>query len=65
MLDECDFRSLGSSKRFLTIDTLIMDGIAIKVMMKAVIQVKVIVSMKSFTSAEIKAIGHVKSINFY
>ena len=44
-LEECDFRSPGSSKRFFTIDTLMMDGIAIKVITKAVMQVNVIVNM--------------------
>ena len=46
ILEACALRSVGSSKRFLITDTLMIDGIAIKVMMKAVKQAKVILNIE-------------------
>lgn len=56
-----DFRWLGSSKRFLITDTLMMEGIAIKVMMKAVMQAKVMFNIE-FIRVEI-TLGNVVWLN--
>jgi hypothetical protein len=45
ILDTCAFLSVGSSNKFLMTETLMMEGIAIKVMMKAVKQAKVTLSI--------------------
>ena len=59
MLDECDFLSPGSSNKFLTMEALMMEGIAMKVMTKAVMQVNVIVNMNSFNSPKLGLMIHV------
>ena len=48
MLDLCALRPPGSSKRFLITATLIMDGIAKKVMMKEVMQLNAIFIIGEF-----------------
>jgi hypothetical protein len=46
MLEACALRSVGSSNKFLITDTRMIDGIAMKVMMKAVIQANVMFNIE-------------------